>query len=144
MHSLQYALFQGEFSQWLHKSPLLFTDWLQQSHNLPRCELSVYTIPEGTNESKHSYRQINNMDAKCAAIHIGVNLQLTWIAVHCDQPFEATFLCQKPITREPVDFSLALNLRNATCQDGWIQVKGVVNCQNSRDKGPPEGNSARG
>ena len=23
-------------------------------------------------------------------------------------------------------------------------VKGVVNCQNSRDKGPPEGNSARG
>ena len=25
-----------------------------------------------------------------------------------------------------------------------IPVKGVVNCQNSRDKGPPEGNSARG
>ena len=24
------------------------------------------------------------------------------------------------------------------------KVKGVVNCQNSRDKGPPEGNSARG
>ena len=24
------------------------------------------------------------------------------------------------------------------------QLKGVVNCQNSRDKGPPEGNSARG
>ena len=23
-------------------------------------------------------------------------------------------------------------------------IKGVVNCQNSRDKGPPEGNSARG
>ena len=23
-------------------------------------------------------------------------------------------------------------------------VKGVVNCQNSRDKGPPEGNGARG
>ena len=23
-------------------------------------------------------------------------------------------------------------------------VKGVINCQNSRDKGPPEGNSARG
>ena len=23
-------------------------------------------------------------------------------------------------------------------------AKGVVNCQNSRDKGPPEGNSARG
>ena len=22
-------------------------------------------------------------------------------------------------------------------------IKGVVNCQNSRDKGPPEGNSAR-
>ena len=25
-----------------------------------------------------------------------------------------------------------------------ISVKSVVNCQNSRDKGPPEGNSARG
>ena len=25
-----------------------------------------------------------------------------------------------------------------------VNVKGVVNCQNSRDKGPPEGNSARG
>ena len=25
-----------------------------------------------------------------------------------------------------------------------LPVKGVVNCQNSRDKGPPEGNSARG
>ena len=24
------------------------------------------------------------------------------------------------------------------------KVKGVVNCQNSRDKGPPEGDSARG
>ena len=23
-------------------------------------------------------------------------------------------------------------------------IKGVVNCQNSRDKGPPEGNSGRG
>ena len=23
-------------------------------------------------------------------------------------------------------------------------IKGLVNCQNSRDKGPPEGNSARG
>ena len=23
-------------------------------------------------------------------------------------------------------------------------IKGVVNCQNLRDKGPPEGNSARG
>ena len=23
-------------------------------------------------------------------------------------------------------------------------IKGVVNCQNSRDKGPPEGNGARG
>ena len=27
----------------------------------------------------------------------------------------------------------------------WFYTfKGVVNCQNSRDKGPPEGNSARG
>ena len=26
----------------------------------------------------------------------------------------------------------------------WVCIKGVVNCQNSRDKGPPEGNSARG
>ena len=25
-----------------------------------------------------------------------------------------------------------------------LNVKGVVNCQNSRDKGPPEDNSARG
>ena len=25
-----------------------------------------------------------------------------------------------------------------------LALKGVVNCQNSRDKGPPEGNSARG
>ena len=25
-----------------------------------------------------------------------------------------------------------------------MSIKGVVNCQNSRDKGPPEGNSARG
>ena len=26
----------------------------------------------------------------------------------------------------------------------YDSLKGVVNCQNSRDKGPPEGNSARG
>ena len=25
-----------------------------------------------------------------------------------------------------------------------VHIKGVVNCHNSRDKGPPEGNSARG
>ena len=28
--------------------------------------------------------------------------------------------------------------------DELPHIKGVVNCQNSRDKGPPEGNSARG
>ena len=27
---------------------------------------------------------------------------------------------------------------------GPKNLKGVVNCQNSQDKGPPEGNSARG
>ena len=29
-------------------------------------------------------------------------------------------------------------------RSSYIYIKGVVNCQNSRDKGPPEGNSARG
>ena len=36
----------------------------------------------------------------------------------------------------------------STCLSLWHcnirGLKGVVNCQNSRDKGPPEGNSARG
>ena len=31
-----------------------------------------------------------------------------------------------------------------TCLSYRGVIKGVVNCQNSRDKGPPEGNSARG
>ena len=30
------------------------------------------------------------------------------------------------------------------CSGLILEIKGVVNCQNSRDKGPPEGNSARG
>ena len=115
----------------------MFTDWLQQSHILPRYELSLYTISEGTTESKHTYRQINvtenqpntNTDAKCTAIHIGVNLEFTWITVQCDHPFEATFFCQKQISRQPVDFTLALNPRNATCQDGGIQIKGSSKCQ---------------
>ena len=29
-------------------------------------------------------------------------------------------------------------------KSSFNQVKGLVNCQNSRDKGPPEGNSACG
>ena len=33
-------------------------------------------------------------------------------------------------------------IRNITVEN--LLFKGVVNCQNSRDKGPPEGNSARG
>ena len=28
--------------------------------------------------------------------------------------------------------------------ESLTQLKGVVNCENLRDKGPPEGNSARG
>ena len=41
-----------------------------------------------------------------------------------------------------------LHLHNVTSTSplgaGFLVIKGVVNCQNSRDKGPPEGNSTRG
>ena len=39
--------------------------------------------------------------------------------------------------------NLENNTTTITCHKLNI-FKGVVNCQNSRDKGPPEGNSARG
>ena len=40
--------------------------------------------------------------------------------------------------------SLVLDRLPVTCAHTGDCVKGVVNCQNSQDKGPPEGNSARG
>ena len=33
---------------------------------------------------------------------------------------------------------------NGLVENLVLFLKGVVNCQNSQDKGPPEGNSARG
>ena len=40
--------------------------------------------------------------------------------------------------------NLALTLFTLYINDLIPVIKGVVNCQNSRDKGSPEGNSARG
>ena len=48
------------------------------------------------------------------------------------------FWCDSEIT-----FSRALH-KNLVTVLYFSIIKGVVNCQNSRDKGPPEGNSARG
>ena len=42
----------------------------------------------------------------------------------------------------PVLFTFYTTTLNAIISS--FDIKGVVNCQNSRDKGPPEGNSARG
>ena len=39
---------------------------------------------------------------------------------------------------------LQASRRQCHQRKGSRDVKGVVNCQNSQDKGPPEGNSARG
>ena len=56
-------------------------------------------------------------------------LYFWWISVPCNKTFEATFVCKKAAKREPVNFSLALNPPNITCQDGWIQIKGSSKCQ---------------
>ena len=52
------------------------------------------------------------------------------VSMHFPSLFSLTTKSSKP-------FSMS-----ATTGNG--RIKGVVNCQNSRDKGPPEGNSARG
>ena len=45
----------------------------------------------------------------------------------------------------PIKFHiLNSKLKELSSAEMNIHVKGVVNCKNSRDKGPPEGNSARG
>ena len=130
--------FQGEFTEWLDGSPLLNTAWLQRSASLPQYESSVYALSESKIVEKQTFTHIKvsanqpdtNKEANCTAVYIGMNLQhLTWIAIPCDKPYEATFVCQKPVARKPVNFSRTLNPRDVTCQDGWTQIKGSNKCQ---------------
>ena len=130
--------FQGKFTEWLDGSPLLNTAWLQRSASLPQYKSSVYAMSKGKTVEKQTFTHINvsasqpdtNKDANCTAVHIGMNLHhLTWIAIPCDKPYEATFVCPKPVARKPVNFPRALNPRDVTCQDGWMQMKGYNKCQ---------------
>ena len=92
----------------------------------------MYKISEGKIVEKQTFKHINvsanqpdtNKDANCTALYIGMNLSnLKWIAIPCDKPYKATFVCQKPFARKPVNFPRALNPRDLTCEDGWIQKK---------------------
>ena len=130
--------FQGHFTEWLDNSPILFNAWIRQSFIFPRYESSVYTISEDINFGKRTYTHINvtenqpktNKDDNCTAIYIGMNLNnLTWLIIPCDKPFEATFVCTKPVAHDPIDFTLTLNPRNVSCDDGWIQMKDSSKCQ---------------
>ena len=129
-------LLQGEFTEWIDKSPILTTSWIDPSLHFSHYEASVYHRNQTT--TKYSYTIINvtenqpttNKNANCTAIYIGKNiLNFTWITIPCDKQFEATFACKIPVLTEPVDFADALNLRNSTCDDGWIQVEGSSKCQ---------------
>ena len=72
----------------------------------------------------------DNKDDNCTAIQISLSLApFRWISVPCDKPYEATFVCKKGVTHEPVNFAMALNPRNVTCQDGWFQMEGSSKCQ---------------
>ena len=42
------------------------------------------------------------------------------------------------------EHTMTVNFSYRAISNLTLDLKGVVNCQNSRDKGPPEGNSARG
>ena len=57
-----------------------------------------------------------------------------------------SLLYNKPVIKAPLNNNGSLVTDNKQKADIFNRyfVKGVVNCQNSRDKGPPEGNSARG
>ena len=130
--------FQGQFTEWLDNSPILFNAWNRQSLIFPQYESSVYTLSEDDNFRKRTYTHINvsenqpetNKNDNCTAIYIGKNLNnFTWIIIPCDKPFEATFVCTKPVAHDLIDFTLMLNPRNVTCDEGWIQMKDSSKCQ---------------
>ena len=68
----------------------------------------------------------------------------------------ALLICLFRLVMTPVDVNVARPLTqilsgghltgSVVCglSEHALSIKGVVNCQNSRDKGSPEGNSARG
>ena len=98
----------------------------------------MYTLLEDDNLRKRTYTHINvsenqpetNKNDNFTAIYIGKNLNnFTWIIIPCDKPFEATFFCTKPVAHDPIDFTLMLNPRNVTCDEGWIQMKDSSRCQ---------------
>ena len=131
------CFFQGEFTQWLDNSPLLFNAWFRKLQ-IPNYESSAYIISDVKiiNKGKHTHINVTenqltyNKDDNCTAIHISFNLRyFLWIRIPCNKTFEATFVCKKAAERKPVDFSITINPRNVTCQDGWIQIKGSSKCQ---------------
>ena len=129
---------QGDFIEWLDESPLLQTFWYDSSTSFPQYESSIHTITERRQKIVKIKRiQMNitqnqpttNFKDNCtAAVTNQVMTSLIWIIIPCNSTFEATFICQKPITTTPVDFSRSLNPFDNTCEDGWIFIKGSYKC----------------
>ena len=54
------------------------------------------------------------------------------------------YFCHKYNARVTGNVRMLLDKLQLNAKSTMHAIKGVVNCQNSQDEGPPEGNSARG
>ena len=135
-----YHYFQGEFSHWLDNTPMLQTSWYKSSISLPQYESSFYAISTNSSSKAHNYIRVdvkrnqpstNTKDNCTAAVtdpSADLRADFIWVIIPCNKSFEATFLCMNPIQAKPVNFHLALNPLNRTCEDGWIMLTRPYKC----------------
>ena len=116
---------------------MLQTYWYNSSFNLPQYELSFYSISANSSRKTQPYSRIDvmsnqpstNTKDNCTAAVTDLSVAFfTWVIIPCNKSFEGTFFCVKPIETKPVNFKLAVNPINRTCEDGWILLPGSFQC----------------
>ena len=121
---------QGQFRNWMNKSPLQFTYWFNP---LTTSLITLTTLGMDTGMwTKHQSKPI--VDSKqpeisqlknCTAAITQDGLHVyPWMAVHCDTKYEAVFYCQEIILPKP---PTRVEL-NRACDGDWFMVDGSTKC----------------
>ena len=133
-----YCVLQGNFTNWLDGKPLTIIHWLDEDVH------KKYIWREGdkkevfTSENvkidtivskKRSGQNLLQFDfLNCTAGYPSLSMiHLYWTEISCDEPFNASFVCQKD-THSYKPILWYFNSINNTCDQGWFLMKGTNKC----------------
>ena len=127
---------QGGFTNWLNNAPLTETSWLDKT--MSKINIKYITrYVRLANGSYTKYLRQNNVsiDEKqpgastlknCTGALTDLNLnRYIWIAIGCEDEYEATFICQTSKKTLP---ELGILHYNQTCEDGWFNINHTSKC----------------